>query len=74
VAYRFTYCVDQHVGAEQLADSQGLTKYRCLHSPCRVDLGEHLSILSVETLAVCTELAGAIVAGPVELYVADLVE
>jgi hypothetical protein len=54
VAQWFAYCVDQNVGAKQLADSQGLTEYRGLHAPCRVYLGEHLRILPVETLAVCT--------------------
>jgi hypothetical protein len=39
-----------------------------------VDFGEHLRIFPVETFAVGTELAGAVVAGSVKLYVADLIE
>jgi hypothetical protein len=38
-----------------------------LHAPCWVDFGEHLYVLPVETLAVGTQLAGAVVAGTVEL-------
>jgi hypothetical protein len=45
-----------------------------LHAPLWVDFCEHLYVFAVEAFAVCAELACAIVAGPVELYVAYLVK